>query len=395
MPRPLPTGVAKTATGYRAFVWVPWPGYPDGRVRSKRFTNTDTYAPTVEEAVRWRQDERDRAKRKQNDQPAPLVGTGFLADADRYLEAVQAMTQFKQRRRHIQLWAALFGERESPSIQSHEIRAQRDRWLTVGPKMVYDCAQKTHVARALPLSASEVNLRLRALENLWTVLWPGTPNPVRDVPECDTPPPQPRGQTFKLAREILKYMPDITAPKKGELAEAGSLSRIRFEAMLLTGLTPKQLGALQRSDVDRRVPCLTPPMRLKGRLTGRRQRPRKAPKTRPLMAKAVPVLDKLFALGANKPFSRQSLNRSVRRAIVHANAARAKKGLPLIDLKLRVYDLTRHTFGTEAYRAYKDLKVVQELMGHSDITQTEIYAKAAVKERAVAAVTALNRRVGR
>lgn len=391
MAKKLP-GLERTPLGFRAWVWVPWPGYPDGRMRSKRFSRTETYEPTVTEALKWRADRRLEAKRKAGEKPA-LVGEGFLADADRYLEAVQAMPQYGQRRRHIQLWAALFGEQESTTVQSSEIRAQRDRWLTVGPRRVrvkhVKPAAWTEIAS--PLSASEVNLRLRALENLWTVLWPGTPNPVREVPECDTPPPQPRGQTFALALEILAFMPDITSPKKGAVAEDGSLSRIRFEAMLLTGLTPKQLGTLKPSDVDASVPCVTPPMRLKGRLALRRQRPRKAPKARPVMACALPVLARLFELGGNKPFSRQSLNRSVRRAIVHANAARAASGQPLIDRTLRVYDLTRHTFGTEAYRAYGDLKVVQELMGHSDITQTEIYAHAAVKERAVAAVAALDK----
>lgn len=69
--QPLPAGVTRTATGYRAFVWVPWPGYPNGRVRSKRFTRTPTYEPTLSEIVRWREDRRVEARRRRNENPIP------------------------------------------------------------------------------------------------------------------------------------------------------------------------------------------------------------------------------------------------------------------------------------------------------------------------------------
>jgi len=391
----LPAGVTRVVRsgrwiGYRVFQWVPWPGYPKGRVRSKRFPKTATFT----ELQYWQEERRVEARRRQAE-TRPPTGEGFLADADRYLETVAAMPQFSQRRRHIQLWAELFGDRQRASVTSADIRAQRDRWLTVGPRRVLEKRNGNParwIEQAVPLSPQEVNLRLRALENLWTVLdGPSADNPVRDVPECDTPPPRPRGQSFALAREILSYMPDITRPTKGGSPERGSLSRIRFEAMLVTGLPPKQLAALQPEHIDPHVPAFTPPPRRKGRTSRRRPRPRKAPKPRPLMACALPVLERFFALGANRPFSRQSLNRSVRRAIAAANQVRTKRRLPLIDPTLRVYDLTRHTFGTEAYRAYRDLKVVQELMGHSDIKLTEMYAKAAVQEHVLAAVGELDK----
>src|SRR5438094_3297791 len=395
MPRDLPEGITRTSRdghwrGYRVFVRVAWPGYPEGRVLSKRFPKS----ATLEAMGHWREDQRVEGRRRILTARVP-VGDGFLADADRYLETVAAMPQIGQRTRHIRLWAELFGDRPRESITSAEIRAQRDRWLTVGPRRVRvkrrdQSASWVDVAR--PLSPQEVNLRLRALENLWTVLdGPTADNPVRDVPECDTPPPRPRGQTFALAREILSYMPDVTRPAKGGSPERGSLSRIRFEAMLVTGLPPKQLAALTPAHVDVRARTFTPPLRHKGRTSRRRTRPRKAPKPRPLMACALPVLARFFVLEANRPFSRQSLTRSVRRAIAAANHVRARRKLPLIDPTLRVYDLTRQTFGTEAYRVYGYLKVVQELMGHSDMKLTEIYAQTAVQEHVVAAISELDK----
>jgi integrase len=388
----LPRGVVATATGYRAFVWVPWPGYPEGRVRSKRFTRTSSYEPTVSEAVHWREAQRVDARRRKADDPVP-IGEGFLADADRYLEIVQTMPGIADRRRHIRQWAELFGERPTAEIKPHEIRAQRDRWLTVGPKrvLVKPPGEKARwEVRAVPLAAGSVNLRLRALENLFTVLYgKHAYNPVREVDEADGPDVAPKGQSFGLAYEILAFMPDVTTPKKGETHEKGSLSRVRFEAMLVTGLPAKQLAMLEPVHVQWDVPSVVPPKRLKGK-RARRARARKPAKPRQLMPDAVPVLRRFFTMGANKTFSSTSLARSVRRAIRAANQVRAQRGLAPIPERLRVYDLTRHTFGTEVYRLTKNLKLVQDLMGHADINQSARYAQAAIQEHQVASVVELS-----
>jgi len=388
----LPTGVTRTATGYRAFVWVPWPGYPEGRVRSKRFSRTATYEPTPKEAEDWREDQRVDARRKQADDPVP-VGEGFLADGERYLETVQAMPGIKDRRRHVREWAALFGERSRPGIQPHEIRAQRDRWLTVGPKrvLVKPPGEKARwEVLAIPLSASSVNHRLRALENLYTVLdGKAAYNPVREVDEVEPPNVAPKGQTFALAYEILSFMPDVTTPKKGGTHEAGSLSRIRFEAMLVTGFPAKQLGMLQPDHVQWDVPSVVPPKRLKGRRS-RRARARRQMKPRQLMPAAVPVLRRFFAMAANRTFSSSSFRRSVKRAIQAANRVREKRELPLIPETLRPYDLTRHTFGTEVFRLTKNLLLVKDLMGHATIEQSERYAMAAIQEHQVKSVVELS-----
>ncbi len=392
MARTLPTGITRTASGYRAFVWVSWPGYPKGRVRSKRFTRTPTYEPTLKEMKAWREDRRVEARRKKGDDPIP-VGEGFLADAEIYLEAVQAMVGIKDRRRHIREWAALFGERPRAEVQPHEIRAQRDQWLTVGPKcvLVKPKGEKARwEERAIPLSASSINQRLRALENLYTVLdGRHAYNPVREVDEVEQPDPRPMGQTFALAYEILAHMPDVTTPKKNGAVENGSLSRVRYEAMLVTGFPAKQLGMLLPEHVNWDVPSVLPPKRLKGRRS-RRARARRHLKPRQLMPAAVPVLRRFFAMQANRKFSSTSLARSVKRAIRTANKARARLNLPPIPETLRIYDLTRHTFGTEVFRLTKNLTLVKDLMGHATVEQSERYAMAAIQEHQVASVAELS-----
>jgi site-specific recombinase XerC len=393
MARALPTGIVRTATGYRVFVWVPWPGYPKGRIRSKRFTRTATYEPTQKEMEAWREDRRVDARRKKGDDPVP-IGEGFLADADRYLTSVQGMVGFKDRRRHIREWAALFGERPRAEIQAHEIRAQRDQWLTVGPKHVL-VKPPTGKARwevhAVPLSASTVNQKLRALENLYTLLGGRDGyNPVREVDEAEPPEELPRGETFALAYEILAHMPDVTRSTKDQAREAGSLSRVRFETMLMTGLPPKQLGRLQPEHVNWDALTVTPPKRAKGR-RARRARARRKVKPRQLMPAAVPVLRRFFALQANRPFSATSLGRSVKRAIRTANKARVPRGLPPIPETLSVYDLTRHTFGTEVFRLTKNLLLVKDLLGHATLEQSERYAQRAIQEHQVVSVGRLSR----
>jgi integrase len=385
----LPTGIVRTSRGFRVFQWVPWPGYPKGRVRSKCFP-----APaTIRDMQAWQDDRRVEARARRNDAVPAVVGAGFLADADRYLDAIVTMPTWKERKKHILEWVALFGERDRATITSTEVRAQRDRWLTVGPKRIYVKGQGW-IAKPIPLSPHSVNLRLRALENLYTVLdGQDAPNPIDEVPEAEEAAPAPKGQTFALAYEILSFMPDVTTPAKGGAVEKGSLSRIRFETMLMTGLTPRQLGALRPEHVNWSAGTLLAPKRLKGRRS-RRQRAGRTRKARQLMPNALRILKRFFAMQANRAFSTSSLRQSVNRAKAAANLVRARKRLPLIPAAITPYELLRHTFGTEVYRSSQNLLLVKDLMGHADIKQSERYAMAAIQEHQVAAVAALSKVAG-
>jgi hypothetical protein len=166
----------------------------------------------------WQKDERYRLTVQQRTyNPLAHVERGtFAADAKRYLVAVAAMPDLKRRRRDIELWAQEFGARRRSSLASSEIRAVRDRWLTVGSKHVYHKFVITAptgpghwAALAVPLSGSTVNHRPRALSNLWTVLdGSRAPNPVREVPDADETPQLPRAIPYDVIERLPAALPD-------------------------------------------------------------------------------------------------------------------------------------------------------------------------------------------
>lgn len=393
----LSPGIFKTPTGFRVFVRVPDKHAKNGRLVSKRFPAD---APLLA-MKQWREDTRAEARRAPID-PEPIP-TGFAADARVYLETVKAMPSIADRRLHIHDWMAVFGERPRKDITSAMIRAHRDRMLTTGPKRVRRKVKGVYqtVLVAEPLSPGSVNRRLRALENLWTVLdGPQAPNPVRDVPECDEPPALARGSSFAVIQELLSYMPERTRPTKGVKRSwvGPSKTRARIAVELWTGLAHSQLEKLTPADVNFDTMTYFRPRRAKGR-RGQRNRTAHGERPRPLLPQAAAAIRHLFAIGAGGKFSRSSLHKTFRRALRAANATRIRvhrqarrKGAPeLIPASLRPYDV-KHTFGSEAYLASRDLRAVQELLGHSRIELTERYALAAIAPAALAAAGLLAER---
>lgn len=374
--------------GYRAYVRV------RGRLIPKRFPPD----ATLDEMQRWREDTR----RVERLMPAlaPTPPRGFAGDALRYLETVKAMPSIADRRLHVHDWMAVFVDRPHEDITSTEIRAQRDRWLTTGPRRErqrIDGAWRS-VLVPKPLSPHSVNLRLRALENLWTVLWPNTPNPVRDVPECDEPEARARGESFAIIEELLAAAPARTRPVKGVKgsADGPSKSRARIAVMLWTGLAHSQVAQLdEHHHVDYAAMTYIRPRRRKGR-RGQRNRTATTERPRPLLPQAAEALKHFFAIGAAGPFSRSSLHSSFKRWIVAANEARVRahqearrRGTPaLIPMSLRPYDV-KHTFGSEAYRASGNIRAVQELLGLSRLELADRYAHAAIAPVAAQAAAAM------
>jgi integrase len=375
MPRELPTGIARTKTGYRVFVWVPDPRDPKGRIKSKRY-KADA---TLDEMKHWREAQRVQARKRTLTKTLDVpTGEGFKADAERYLDAVTAMPTFEERCKHIQEWAALFGERPRDEIASSEIRAQRDRWLTVGPKMVQERqadGKVKWVPKAVPLSASSVNHRLRALENMWTVLWPHEPNPVRDVPEADPPEDAPRAVPYELVRAILDAMPERSQGLKGQSRSDASKTKARLAVIAYAGLSHSQLMRVQPEDVDLKARTLF----LRPRRKGRKGRQAKG-RTIPLLPAAVKAFRHFIALDCWGRFSASSMRTSFRRACAELD----------FDASIRPYDF-RHGFGSRAYAATGDLHATGLLMGHRDPRTTARYTLAAVDPRLAAAMKAMVR----
>ena len=187
----------------------------------------------------WR--ERMRVEARQGRLPDSST---FADDAARYLESIAALPTIEQRRQHIDEWTDLFGDRLRTSIRPHEIRAQRDRWLTE-PRI--DQLGR----RQPPYAAASVNKRLRALSNLWRVLdGRYAPNPVREVPEADEIESEPRALPYGVIEAILEAMPDVTRAPKGAKRAAGNRTKARLAVMAWTGLAHVQLAGLRREDVD-------------------------------------------------------------------------------------------------------------------------------------------------
>lgn len=395
MARDLPAGVFKTYrdgkwTGYRVFVRVPDPSRKNGRLVPKRFKKDATLKAMTD----WQEDQRVDARRQKNDPVADVVPLqGFAKDALDYLEAVRAMPSYTDRARDIKAWITRFGDKLRSTIKASEIRAARDTWLLRGPKMVYERQADKRMAwvpKPLPLSASAINHRLRALENLYTVLdGAKANNPVREVPECQEPDQEPRDQPYSVIRAILAAMPDRARPEKGKATEKGSLTKVRCECMAWQGIRPAQLKRLKKEHLLwdlRLIQILRSPK-------GPRQSTKAAaPKLIPMTAEGYKAFRRFDKLNAYGTFSRSSLYKSFQRGVDKVNAARKKKRQqPLAHIK--PYDL-RHTFLSHMTDA-AGLQVASEFGTHSKPEMANRYAKSAVARRQVTGAKAFNALVRR
>lgn len=304
------------------------------------------------------------------------ASSGFAADViERYLPAVTAMPTYRQRVKDMHLWIAEFGTRDRHSIQPHEIRAVRERWLTVGPKrklqLINGVRQWVDVAE--PLSASSVNHRLRALSNFFTVLDPGRPNPVHAVPEADEPRAIPRAVDYETIRRILDTMADRGRPVKGETRPKASLAKVRARVMAWTGLEPTELGRVPEQDLRDALEmgALFVPGRRKG--AGAEGR------VIPLNEDAMAAIADLVRLEAWGPFRG--------RAVLRAWQIACRK---VLGRSLRLKDL-RHSFVTATVRGTKELTTAQLLAGHTDPRTTRRYALAAMLPLLRAGIDAFTR----
>lgn len=345
--------------------------------------------------------------------PIDAAAGGFAADAATYLDARRAMIGIEARRKQIALWVAAFGDRPRSSIKPWEILRVRDRWLTDGPKWVY--RDKQRVSIAAPLSASTVNQRLRALENLWTVLdGRHAYNPVREVAEADEPEAAARGLPAETIEAILAQMPDrrygralasadvdtirralhgrrrwgqvtalaathkvsetmirkIAAGRKHR-DDTPSATKIRLRAIFLNGLSHSELMAITVADLhlDASPPWVW--------IAGRRKGKGTSGTAQPLTAQGAAALRALVDAKALGKFSRDSMRASFRRAW---------EKLKLEGL--RPYDL-RHSFATDVLHRTGNLDITQLLLRHRDKRTTLRYGKAAVPPLLAAAIERL------
>lgn len=352
-------GLRRHGQGWQASVFV------TGLPRSYRTFPVDT---AIEEIQAWRVIERHRLQLQRGEDVivGRLPAGTFAADAERYLKSVRALRDFRGREYDIARWVDVFGPRRTLTIRPHEIRAQRDIWLTTGPKRVYNKQAKAWQEVDEPLAASTVNHRLRALENLFTVLFPQGYNPVRDVPEAEEPKPEDRSQPYSLLVTILAHMPDRGAPERDKKRPTISKSKARLTLMAYTGLTHSQVMQLTPSDLDLTLPAIRVRARHKGKGA--------AGGWKPLPVDAKAALEGFIAADAFGRFSRHSLRKSWLRACEKADR-----------IGIRPYDL-RHSFATRILDVTRDIRATQMLLNHANPKTTERYAKRAIPSWLAASV---------
>lgn len=367
-----PRGYRKTATGFRA--WVRRKSIRDdfNELKTKRFHGT----PTPAELRAWRATAKDElqamltARRRARAAIVDAPSSGFRHDAIyRYLPAVQAMPTYEQRVRDIMQWVDEFGDRDRHGIQPYEIRAVRDRWLTVGPKLIRKTINGASqlVAVAEPLAASTVNHRLRALSNLYTVLdGKRAKNPVRDdVPEADEPHGIPRSLDYDTLRQIIDAMPERGRGDKGHARPTFSSAKLCVRCLAWSGIMPKELHAIIKAEratpgsaIHRDDALIVVPPRRKGHGAPGR--------IVPLGPEGMAAFGELVSKIEHVRFD----TRGTLRAWHAASKA-------VLGHTVRLYDL-RHSFVTAVTKATKDLRLAGKLAGHVKASTTDRYAMAAL-----------------
>lgn len=362
----------------------------------------------IEEMVKAR-----AKKKKELQRSAPARGTAGSLSADvrdcLKAHAADGERSLRARASLLAFWEAEFGTRASVTIKSWEIRAVRDRWLTVGPKIVY--RDKKRVEIAAPLSASTVNNRMRALENLFTVIYGRkADNPVREVPEAEEPEGEARGLPYDVLEAILAQMPDqrfrpvvtaeqiatiratprsvsgvalarqlglsdqiISRVRNGRLTkpstrDSASLTKLRLRVMAYVGVSQEELAGIGPGDHHLDEPG--PWVQIKGRKKGKRTRST----AQPLTEQGAAALRALVDAGGLGRFSTSSMRTSFLRACAK---------LELTGLYPYVL---RHSFASEVLATTGDLKTTQLLMRHKDERTTLRYGKGAVPAVLAAAI---------
>lgn len=364
-----PKGIRRHGAGWQARKHVTGGGRP---------TKTFALATPFGEMIAWQEDTAYQLRRDARPR-SPLeqrTQSGlFPDDAKRYLKAVAAMDDIRRRTKDILYWVEKFKARRTAAIDSPDIRTLRDEMLTIGPKMIYRKRTADRAAYwdavATPLSGSTVNHRLRALSNLWTVLFPGQPNPVREVPEADETEALPRNLPYDIIERILAAMPDRGQGLRFEKRRKFSHTKLRLRVMMWTGLPHKQLAMLTEKRVNFSEATLITTKRKKGKGV--------EPQLLPLLPEAILALRDFFALGATGSFSASSMRQCFLRAVAKVKVQLIAEGWPEDVLDgVRPYDL-RHSFGTEMYRSTGSKETAGEFLQHADPRTTDRYTLAAVK----------------
>jgi len=165
--------------------------------------------------------------------------------------------------------------------------------------------------------------------------------------------------------ETLLNTPDVGTPK-------GLRDRAMLELLYACGLRVSELVSLKQGQINMKTGVL--------RLVGKGMKERLVPfgecatdwlerylrESRPLLLEGRPQTEDLFVTRQGRAMSRQAFWQMLRRMTQKAGITK-----PLTPHTLR------HTFATHLLNHGADLRVVQMLLGHSDLATTQIYTHVA------------------
>ncbi len=246
-------------------------------------------------------------------------------------------------------------------------RAQVDDFSQVSEQQVADYAQSLVQARGL--ASSSVARMLAAVRGLHKFLL--TENQIgQDVASAVKPPKASRRLPKAISVEEIERLLDAAGPS-AEATDSVSSIRIRDRALLeLLYATGARVSEVVNLDLDDLVdPTL---VRLFGKGSKERIVPVGGYAQRALQAYLVRIRPGLAKLGKGTPalFLNQRGGRLSRQSAwqIITDAASAA------DLQSEISPHTlRHSFATHLLEGGADVRVVQELLGHSSVATTQIY----------------------
>jgi len=232
-------------------------------------------------------------------------------------------------------------------------------YLDLITKDVIDAYKLKRIEEVKPRTINrQINLELLSLSALWK--W------AHDHNKCNEPPIKYKSLPYKrklpniLSRDDLVLFVD----------SCGVFHKAFFLCMWHGGLRFKEVVGLRVKDVDQDAGYL--------RILGKGDRERLVPATPKLMDAMSPLLDPLLRAHCErmghpgKDLLFPSLRRGSARVVDVRQAIRFACKRAGITKRVTPHML-RHSFATHLLDNGKDLRTIQELMGHKEITTTEVY----------------------
>ena len=242
---------------------------------------------------------------------------------------------------------------------------QAINWDTIKQADIRQCVATVHRQGLSGKSLQRWLSSTRSLFNYLCRFQRATNNPAIGVPAPKASKRLPKTLNVDEISQLLSAETESTEPGKNHDNVIALRDRSMMELMYACGLRLSELSGLNIQDVDWRQQVVT--------VTGKGQKQRRIPfggKAREalkswLTSRASMAQENEFALFVSTRGNRLS-NSSIQK--------RLKKMALVQGLNTNVYPhMLRHSFASHILESSKDLRAVQELLGHANLSTTQIY----------------------